>query len=96
MVKGLINGFFLGKWKKLVFFLINHNLIVWWKFSKKFKNFLRNFVQIPRIFQNKHPINSHPKGLGVVHDILFEPLWIFWKLDGNTLGKKNQKNSKVR
>jgi len=45
------------------FFYVNHNIIMWWKFSRFFKMFLKTFVQnISKIFENKHPINNHPRG----------------------------------
>jgi hypothetical protein len=65
IVKGLVNGLELF-WQQHIFskfFYVNHNIIMWWKFSRFFKIFKNTFVQnISRIFLNKHRINSHPRG----------------------------------
>jgi hypothetical protein len=67
------------------------------KIFKNIQEFLRNFFQIiSRIFQNKRPINNHPKGwvwfmISCLHLCEF-----FENLMGTHWGEKNQKNSKVR
>ncbi len=67
---------------------------MWWKFSRFFKIFLRNFVQIPIIFQNKHPINSHPKGWVWFMISCLHPCEFFENLMGTHWGKKTQKNQR--